>query len=285
VSTDGNGRFVGLDPFTGAQLALAEAYRNVATTGARPLAVTDCLNFGSPEDPAVMWQFSEVTRGIAEGCRTLGIPVTGGNVSFYNQTGDTAILPTPIVGVLGVIDDVRRRTPIGFSAERQQIYLLGETLDEFDGSEWANALHGHLGGLPPRVDLDAEKNLAHVLITASRDGLIQAAHDLADGGLAQALVEACLRHHVGARVQLPDGLDPFIALFSESSARALVAVSPADEPRFRRLCMAEDVAHTVLGVTEGRGSEAVLDVRGLFSVPLGELRAAWSATLPAAFAS
>jgi phosphoribosylformylglycinamidine synthase subunit PurL len=148
VATDCNGRFAKLDPYAGAQLALAEAYRNVATTGAAPLAVSDCLNFGSPEDPAVMWQFAEATRGLADGCEALGVPVTGGNVSLYNQTGDTAILPTPVVAVLGVIDDVSRRTPTGFVAEGQQIYLLGGTREELSGSEWAHVEHGHLGGRP-----------------------------------------------------------------------------------------------------------------------------------------
>ncbi|MGI8433318.1 MAG: phosphoribosylformylglycinamidine synthase subunit PurL, partial [Nocardioidaceae bacterium] len=191
VSTDGNGRFAQLDPYTGAQLALAESYRNVATTGAWPLAVTDCLNFGSPEDPDVMWQFAEATRGLADGCRDLDIPVTGGNVSFYNQTGSAPILPTPVVGVLGVIDDVRRRTPMGFRSPAQQVYLLGETREELSGSEWAWVVHGHLGGFPPQVDLAREKELAGLLVDVSRDGLVDAAHDLADGGLAQALVECC----------------------------------------------------------------------------------------------
>ena len=158
VSTDCNGRFAKLDPYAGAQLALAESYRNVATSGARPLAVSDCLNFGSPEDPDVMWQFAEATRGLADGCQALGIPVTGGNVSLYNQTGETAILPTPVVAVLGVIDDVARRTPSGFLAEGQQIYLLGTTRDELAGSEWVHVVHGHLGGLPPVVDLRASRS-------------------------------------------------------------------------------------------------------------------------------
>ncbi len=153
ISTDCNGRFAKLDPYAGAQLALAEAYRNVAVTGARPLAVTDCLNFGSPEDPDVMWQFAEAVRGLADACQELGTPVTGGNVSFYNQTGETAILPTPVVGVLGVLDDVTRRTPQGFRSPGQVIYLLGTTRDELAGSEWAHVVHGHLGGLPPQVDL------------------------------------------------------------------------------------------------------------------------------------
>src|SRR5216684_5886314 len=133
LATDGNGRYCRLDPYQGTQLALSEAYRNVAATGARPLAVTNCLNFGSPEDPAVMWQFAEAVRGLADGCAALGVPVTGGNVSFYNQTGADAIQPTPVIGVLGVLDDVRRRLPGGFGAEGEQIVLHGCTAAEFGG--------------------------------------------------------------------------------------------------------------------------------------------------------
>jgi phosphoribosylformylglycinamidine synthase subunit PurL len=282
LATDCNGRYAQLDPYAGAQLALAESYRNVATTGARPIAVSDCLNFGSPEDPDVMWQFAEATRGLADGCRELGIPVTGGNVSLYNQTGDTAILPTPVVAVLGVIDDVSRRTPTGFTTEGQQIYLLGTTRDELSGSEWASVVHGHLGGRPPALDLAAEKELADILVNASRDGLIDAAHDLSEGGLAQAVVESCLRYGVGARLWLPDELDPFVALFSESAGRAIVAVPRSEEVRFTDMCGARGFPHLRVGVTDGRGDEALLDVQDQFSVPLGELRTSWSATLPVA---
>jgi phosphoribosylformylglycinamidine synthase len=282
VSTDANGRFAMLDPYAGAQLALAESYRNVATSGARPLAISDCLNFGSPEDPDVMWQFAEATRGLADGCRTLGIPVTGGNVSLYNQTGQTAILPTPVVAVLGVIDDVARRTPSGFVEEGQQIYLLGATADELSGSEWAHVVHAHLGGLPPRVDLAAEKELADILVNASRDGLVDAAHDLSDGGLAQALVESCLRNDIGARVWLADGVDAFVSLFSESAGRVIVAVPRSEEVRFTDMCAARGFPHARIGVTDGSGADAVLDVQGQFTLPLAEARAAWAATLPAA---
>jgi phosphoribosylformylglycinamidine synthase len=244
--------------------------------------VSDCLNFGSPEDPDVMWQFAEATRGLAHGCNALGIPVTGGNVSLYNQTGTTAILPTPVVAVLGVIDDVTRRTRSGFSAAGQPIYLLGTTRDELSGSEWAHVVHGHLGGLPPQVDLTAERLLADILVNASRDGLVSAAHDLSDGGLAQALVESCLRHGVGARVRLADDADAFVSLFSESTARAIIAVPPSEEDRFTGMCDASGFAHARIGSTDGRGDEAVLEVESQFAVTLGELRAAWSGTLPAA---
>lgn len=285
LATDCNGRYVRLDPYAGAQAALAEAYRNVATAGATPIAVTDCLNFGSPEDPGVMWQFDEAVRGLADGCRVLGVPVTGGNVSFYNQTGDTPIHPTPVVGVLGVMDDVTRRTPSGWGAEGLALYLLGTTREELSGSEWAWVEHGHLGGRPPVVDLDAERRLGEILVNASRDGLLDAAHDLSDGGLGQALVEASLRFGVGARVWLDevcerDGVDPFVALFSESAARVLVAVPRSEEVRFTDMCSARRFPHARIGVTDDSG---VLEVQGQFEVPLEELRAAWQSTLRVAF--
>ena len=282
LATDCNGRFTRLDPYTGAQLALAEAYRNVAAVGALPLAVTDCLNFGSPEDPAVMWQFERAVQGLTDGCRELGLPVTGGNVSFYNQTGTTAILPTPVVGVLGVLDDVSRRVPQGFGSEGLAIYLLGETREELSGSEWAHVLHGHLGGRPPAVDLGAERALASLLQAAAAGGVLAAAHDLSDGGLAQGLVESCLRRGIGATVRLPDGVDPCVALFAESTARAVVAVAADQQERFRDLAAEQRVPYAHLGATVGAGQAAALEVEGLFAVPLVELRAAWSATIPAA---
>ncbi|GAA0308082.1 phosphoribosylformylglycinamidine synthase subunit PurL [Kineococcus aurantiacus] len=294
LSLDGNGRFARLDPRTGAALALAEAYRNVAAAGAKPLAVSDCLNFGSPEDPGVMWQFAEAVQGLALACEELGVPVTGGNVSLYNQTGDegldSAILPTPVIGVLGVLDDVRRRTPSGWREPGRNVYLLGTTRDELGGSEWAWAEHGHLGGLPPALDLAHEKLLADVLVQCSRDGLVDAAHDLSDGGLAQALVESVLRYGVGVRVWLDellerDGVDAFTALFSESAGRAIVAVPREEEVRFTDMCTARGLAHLRIGVTDAGadGGSGSLDVQGRFSVPVAELREAHTATLPKHF--
>jgi phosphoribosylformylglycinamidine synthase II len=283
MSLDGNGRYTRLDPFAGAQLALAEAHRNVAATGAIPVAVTDCLNFGSPEDPEVMWQFAQACQGLAEACRDLGTPVTGGNVSFYNQTGTVAINPTPVVGVLGVFDDVERRTPMGFSAAGDTLMLLGETREEFGGSEWAWAEHRHLGGRPPRVDLAREKLLAEVLVSGSRDGMLASAHDLSDGGLAQALVESCLREGYGARVLVPEGEDPFVWLFAESAGRAVVAVPRSEEMRFTDMCVARGLPLTRIGVVEERG--APLEVQDVLSVPLEELREAYEGTLPRLFGS
>ncbi|UUW90167.1 phosphoribosylformylglycinamidine synthase subunit PurL [Pimelobacter simplex] len=274
VSTDCNGRFAKLDPYAGAQLALAEAYRNVATGGALPLAVSDCLNFGSPEDTDVMWQFAEACRGLKDACLELGIPVTGGNVSLYNQTGETAILPTPVVAVLGVIEDVRRRTPSKFRAAGERIVLLGTTREELSGSEWAHVVHGHLGGTPPQVDLAAERALARLL--KDLVGVATSAHDLSDGGLAQALAEAAMVSGIGATVALEG--DAFVGLFAESAARAVVTVATGDLDELRALCARHDVPLTELGTT---GGEALV-VEGAFDVPLAELRDAWTATLPAA---
>jgi phosphoribosylformylglycinamidine synthase len=275
LALDGNGRYARLDPYTGAQLNLAEAYRNVAVSGARPLAVTNCLNFGSPEEPEVMWQFAEAVRGLADACRDLGLPVTGGNVSLYNQTGDVAINPTPVIGVLGVHEDVRTRVPTGWRTAGETVLLLGVTRPEFGGSAWAGVVHGHLGGRPPAVDLAAEKALGELLAALGREGLVTSAHDLADGGLAQALAESALRYGTGARLTL-DG-DVFTALFSESAAR--VVVTTADPEAVRVTAEWAGVPVTELGTTGGD----VLTVDGVAELPLAELRAAWSATLPALF--
>ena len=278
LSTDCNGRFAMLDPYAGAQLALSESYRNVSTGGATPVAISDCLNFGSPEDPAVMWQFAEACRGLKDACLELGVPVTGGNVSLYNQTGETAILPTPVVAVLGVIEDVTRRTPTGFQRAGERVVLLGETREELSGSEWAHVVHGHLGGLPPKVDLPAERALSELLVAAT--GVISSAHDVSDGGLAQTLAESCLSRGVGADVELPG--DPFLDLFSESVARVVVTVAPEDEERLFELAAEHGVPLTSLGSTRGDSLTVTGRFEGGFELPVDELRAIWTATLPAA---
>ena len=282
VATDCNGRFAKLDPYAGAQLALAESYRNVSAGGARPLAISDCLNFGSPEDPDVMWQFAEACRGLKDACLELGIPVTGGNVSLYNQTGDTAILPTPVVAVLGLIDDVTTRTPSHFAAADEPVFLLGATREELSGSEWAHVVHGHLGGLPPRVDLAAEQALGRLLVDAARESVLTSAHDLSDGGLAQGLAEATFGRGVGVSVSVAQvaGGDAFVALFAESAARAIVTTTPENVQRLMALATQHGVPVTGLGRTGG----ADLVVQDQFEVPVAELKQAWQATLPNALA-
>jgi phosphoribosylformylglycinamidine synthase len=284
IATDGNGRFAKLDPYAGAQLAFAEAYRNVAVTGAEPLAVTNCLNFGSPEDADVMWQFRESVQGLADACQEMGTPVTGGNVSFYNQTGDVPIHPTPVVGVLGVIDDVRRRIPMAFGPAGDQVFLIGQTRDELAGSEWAHVVHGHLGGLPPKVDLSAERALAQVLVRGCRDGVLSAAHDVSGGGLAQTLVEMALRAGAGASITVPGDLDPFVFLFAESTARAVVVVAPEHAAELAALCAAHGTPLTPIGAVTS-GDDLVLERAYGQQVrwSLAELRDAADSTLPALF--
>lgn len=220
---------------------------------------------------------------MSDACMELGVPVTGGNVSLYNQTGEKAIHPTPVVATLGKLDDVARRTPSGWRAEAdgQAIYLIGKTLDELDGSEYAN-LRGHLGGLPPKVDLAAEKALGQVLINASRDGMIDAAHDLSEGGLAAALSEMVLRYGVGARVALDeimarDGIDAFTALFSETQARALVAVPRSEEVRFNDMTSARGITVARIGVVDAESN--ALEVQGHFTASVEELREVHEGTM------
>ena len=232
VSTDCNGRFAKLDPYAGAQLALAESYRNVAVTGALPLAVTDCLNFGSPENPDVMWQFEQATHGLKDACAVLGIPVTGGNVSFYNQTGETPILPTPVVGVLGVIDDVRQRITQGFTGEGSHVLVLGETREELS-----------------RLDLGRCRARSPRRAAARRRpvGRVRAGRPHGRGGQGRSRRvgprplgrRACdgpgrgvVRHGIGVTVDLED---PFLEVFSESSARAMVVVAEDRHDEFVEL--------------------------------------------------
>ncbi|MEO7349163.1 MAG: AIR synthase related protein, partial [Terrimesophilobacter sp.] len=287
IAADANGRYCQLDPYQGAQLALAEAYRNVAVTGAVPAAVSDCLNFGSPENPEVMWQFSRAVEGLADGCLELEIPVTGGNVSFYNQTGDVPIHPTPVVAVLGVIDNVAHRIPSGWQDEGNNIYLLGTTSEELDGSAWAGTVHNHLGGLPPAVDLAQEKKLAALLSAGAGQSLIASAHDLSDGGLAQALAESVLRFGVGARVWLSeilerDGVDLATALFSESTGRVIVSVPREDDVKFQGLCEGRGYPVLRIGVTDKLAP--TLEIQDVLTVDIDELRSTHTGTLPHRFA-
>ena len=224
-----------------------------------------------------MWQFEQATAGLADGCATLGVPVTGGNVSFYNQTGGVAIHPTPVIGVLGVHHDVRRRLSVGFETAGARIVLLGRTRLELGGSAWARAAHGHLGGRPPRVDLEAERALAAVLVAGAAGRLLAGAHDLSDGGLAVALAESCLRGGVGCRVELPG--DPFTCLFSESAGRAIVVVRPGAEAAFAALAAGHDVPAQPIGTVGGDS----LRVAGCFGITLDELAAAHAGPLPALF--
>ena len=274
VATDANANWSYLNPYEGAKLALAEATRNIATAGAKPLAVTNCLNFGSPEDPGVMWQFAESVRGLADGCLEMGLPVTGGNVSFYNQTGAVAILPTPVIGVLGVIDDVRTRTPMSFDKAGLDLYLLGETKADIAGSEWAY-VHGQRGGSAPIADLQREMRLIEVLVAGRTEKIFTAAHDLSQGGLSASLTEMVLRHNVGAKVTLEN---VGVALISETPGRVVVAVDPSQASSLTSLADKHSIAITKIGSTGGDALEI-----NSAKIPLTELRKAHTETFPKLF--
>lgn len=301
LATDANGWYTKLDPATGAKQALAEAYRNVAVVGAEPVAITDCLNFGNPEDTDAMWQLVTAMTALADGCIELGVPVTGGNVSLYNSSGTeknlptSSINPTPVVGMLGIMEDVRRANPSGFTEEGLAVVLLGETRSELDGSAWARIRHSHLGGLPPRVDLDAEVALGNVVRALSAadgpDGrpLVRAAHDLSNGGLAQALVDMVLRFGVGGSFDLTEaqgfnGLSDFEILFSESQARAILAVPEGALAAVHAAAEAEGVPVARLGTTGGDmlavlGSDLLADGVGGWIEDVEALRARSEAAL------
>jgi phosphoribosylformylglycinamidine synthase len=274
IATDANANWSYLNPYEGAKLALAEAARNIATAGAKPLAVTNCLNFGSPEDPGVMWQFAESVRGLADGCLEMGLPVTGGNVSFYNQTGAVAILPTPVIGVLGVIDDVRTRTPMSFDRAGLELYLLGDTNDDLAGSEWAY-MHGQRGGVAPVADLQREMRLIDLLVTGRTKKIFTAAHDLSQGGLAATLTEMVLRYNVGATIDLNN---VGMALLSETPGRVVVAIDSVQVAALSAEASAQKITLTKIGVTGGDS----LTINGAV-IPLAELRKAHTETFPKLF--
>jgi phosphoribosylformylglycinamidine synthase len=272
VATDANANWSYLNPYEGAKLALAEASRNIATAGAIPLAVTNCLNFGSPEDPGVMWQFAETVRGLADGCLEMGLPVTGGNVSFYNQTGDVAILPTPVIGVLGVIDDVRTRTPMSFDRAGLELYLIGASDENLSGSEWAY-LHGMRGGQAPTADLQREMRLIKLLVKGRTEKIFTAAHDLSQGGLTASLTEMVLRHNVGATITLAN---PGMNLLVETPGRVVVAVEASKAAALK--AAAGEIPLTYLGTT---GGDAL--VINEVKISLDELRTAHTSTFQKLF--
>jgi len=272
VAADANANWSYLNPYEGAKLALAEASRNIATAGAIPLAVTNCLNFGSPEDPGVMWQFAETVRGLADGCLEMGLPVTGGNVSFYNQTGDVAILPTPVIGVLGVIDDVRTRTPMSFDRAGLELYLIGASDENLSGSEWAY-LHGMRGGQAPTADLQREMKLIKLLVKGRTEQIFTAAHDLSQGGLTATLTEMVLRHNIGATITLNN---PGNNLLVETPGRVLVAIEPAKAAALK--AAVGDIPLTHLGTTGG-DALVINDVQ----ISLADLRTAHTSTFQKLF--
>ncbi|MEI6038740.1 MAG: phosphoribosylformylglycinamidine synthase subunit PurL [Actinomycetes bacterium] len=273
ISTDANARWSYLNPYEGAKLALLESCRNIATNGAKPLAVTNCLNFGSPEDPEVMWQFAETVRGLADACLEMGLPITGGNVSFYNQTGAVAILPTPIIGVLGVVQDVTKRTSMGMKPG-QEIYLIGDSGDNFSGSEWAY-IHGkQIGDHSPVADLAKEKRLIDLILEGQP--IFEAAHDVSNGGFAASIAEMVMRTNVGAVITLPGNLSA--ELLAETPGRIVVAINEANTNALVALAGKYQIPVRHVGKSGGNS----LTINGAV-ISIDELRAANTGVLEALF--
>jgi phosphoribosylformylglycinamidine synthase len=283
MALDSNARFCRIDPRAGARLVVAEAARNLSASGARPLAVTNCLNFASPERPEVMWAFSETIDGMAEACTAFGTPVTGGNVSFYNETDGKGIYPTPVIGMVGLIDDPRRVTTQWFAAEGDAILLLGENTDELGGSEYWRQLAGVVAGPLPALELAREIAVQEACRAAVMEGLVRSAHDCADGGLAVALAESCFssygRAATGAEVALEDTIGEAALLFGEAPSRILVSVDPANLSRVAEIATAKGVACRRIGTVGG--DRLRIDVRGTTVVdePVAGLERAWRGTI------
>ncbi|WP_081413505.1 phosphoribosylformylglycinamidine synthase subunit PurL [Aneurinibacillus terranovensis] len=274
MSIDCNGRYVYLDPQAGGAIAVAEAARNVVCSGAEPLAITDCLNFGSPEKPEIFWQFEKAVDGMSEACRVLDTPVIGGNVSLYNETLGEAIYPTPVVGMVGLVHDTDHITTQSFKSEGDVILLLGETKDELGGSEYQKMVNGSIAGRPPAIDLEVEKRLQQTVLTSIQKGLVASAHDLAEGGLAVALVESA-EPGLGVRVEWNIDLRPDAALFSESQSRILLSVKPDHEAEVRKIAEKNGIVCTRIGTVGGNDVRITINRREIMNTPLSDLKAAW----------
>jgi len=285
MSVDGNGRFVYLDPYMGAQLAVAEAARNVACAGGLPIGGTNCLNFGNPQRPEIMWQFARAVEGIGAACRALDIPITGGNVSLYNETDGRGVLPTPVVGVVGLIEDadaVVRRT---FRSAGDAVVLLGDSYDELGGSAYLRVAHGLLRGVPPALHLLSEAALQRVLVEGAARRIIQSAHDCAEGGLAITIAECCFDTPLGVDVDLagvPDasaGYEDISTLFGESASRAVVSVHPDRVAELIALAAVAGVPAAVIGTVGGDRFRVSVDGRRVLDESLGSAEEIWSTAI------
>ncbi len=277
MATDCNGRYCWLDPYEGARLAVAEACRNVAASGAVPIGATNCLNFGNPEKPEIMGQLVAAIRGMAEACRALDVPITGGNVSLYNETDGKAIYPTPVIGVVGLIEDAAHVLTSWWKAAGDAVYLLGATAVDLGGSEYLKVIHGRVAGRPPRLDLAAEKKLHGLMTEAARAGLLHSAHDASDGGLAVALAESCFAQEdvgLGARLDLPSGLRADVLLFSESPSRMVVSTPAGGE--LEALAARLGVLCAQIGSVGGDRLTLAAGGKTLVDLPVAKLLEAWT---------
>jgi phosphoribosylformylglycinamidine synthase len=299
MSVDGNGRYCYLDPRRGAMLAVAEAARNVACAGATPIGATNCLNFGNPERPEIMWQIVEAIEGIAEACRALDAPITGGNVSLYNETDGNAIYPTPVLGVVGLIEDGSRVLSRTFKGERHHIVLLGDGFGELGGSEYLKVVHDVVKGQPPALDLERESSLIRLLVKAAAAGLLQSAHDCSDGGLAVTLAECSFNTGIGLDVDVPavlrgcsPGSEPAqkgwtpseaahatLALFGESASRAVVSLEEAHRAQLMKMAAEAGVPLRIIGRTGGSRLLMRVDGRDAIDLSLAEAEQVWATAI------
>jgi phosphoribosylformylglycinamidine synthase len=285
MSTDCNGRYCYLNPRRGAMLALAEAARNVACAGGLPIGGTNCLNFGNPERPEIMWQFVEAVEGLADACRALDIPITGGNVSLYNETDGQAIFPTPVIGVVGLIEDANRVVSRTFKQEGDTVVLLGDSYGELGGSEFLKVVHGIVQGEPPMLSLERERALITLLTRAAADSVLQSAHDCSDGGIAVTLAECAFdTGGIGLKVNLPKSVSDAATLFGESASRVVVSVTAGNLSQLEQLARELSVPMRVIGVTGGdRLTIAVADETAL-DLQVAEAEQMWSSALGRYFA-
>lgn len=279
LTIDCNSRYVYLDPYTGGKIAVSEAARNLVCTGAKPLGLTDCINFGNPEKPEIFWQFKEAARGMSEACRALNTPVTGGNVSFYNETKGEAIFPTPTVGMVGLIEDLDKVCTLGFKNKDDFIYLLGENSDELGGSEFLSMYHGLEAGMPPNLDLEKEKALQDCTLELIKAGLINSAHDLSEGGLSVALAECCLTGGLGAQIKLDSNLRPSVVLFGETQSRIVISVSRDKAEQVKEMAQKYGVPIFKIGVVQGRSLVINGNNFGI-NLTLSEIEAKYKGAIP-----
>ena len=286
MSLDGNGRYCFLDSRRGARLAVAESARNVSVTGAQPLAATNCLNFGNPEKPEIMWQFREVVEGLAEACEALSIPITGGNVSFYNETDGKSIYPTPVIGVVGLLEQIEHYAPAPFQNEGRAILMLGETRSSpedfpitFGSSQYAQTIMGALWGLPPSIDLEYEGRVQACCRRLIAEGLVESAHDISDGGLAVALAECCFGRDIGAAVEIRSAEDPRRWLFAEDPSRILMAVAEDHLAEISRIAGEYSIKAEKVGTTGGESLAVSQGGQVLAEVPISRLRLPYETAL------
>ncbi|NHN29775.1 phosphoribosylformylglycinamidine synthase subunit PurL [Paenibacillus agricola] len=280
MSTDCNGRFVYLDPEVGGMIAVAEAARNNVCSGGEPLAITDNLNFGSPEKPEIFWQLEKAADGISDACRRLETPVIGGNVSLFNENAKGAIYPTPVIGMVGLVHDIDHITTQGFKNEGDIILLLGDTKAELGGSEFQYVLHGVTEGRPPQIDLDVEKTLLSTVLGAIQKGYVASAHDLSDGGLAVALAESCISGRLGAKVDFSTELRNDIALFSESQSRILLSAAPDQAEALKQWITEQGVPYQQLGQVQGTELQIDINAKPVVQSPVVQLEKVWKDAIP-----